>query len=274
MKRRELLGVFLVALGLIATGIVYFGDQPSQDRRTHSLYEEPPAEALRVLFLGNSHTFVNDVPAMVQRVAHSHEGAQKLWVEMVARGGLSLDDLLQNGHVREELGESRWDFVVIQGRSLEPFVDPEMYVRSFQTLADASRAAGATPILFEVWPRVEGHSIYEQGWMPSNHGQAMDIIRGVSEQAISENESLLAPVGGAWVLAGELHPDINLYVDDGNHADLAGSQLTALVLYRVILGEDLPGELLWHPTAISSEDAARLQAVANKAFQWTGEYHP
>jgi len=64
---------------------------------------------------------------------------------------------------------------------------------------------------------------------------------GMQERLIENYEKLgsllnaeTAPVGKAWVIVRNQHPEIDLYSSDGKHPSLQGSYLAATVLYLTI----------------------------------------
>src|SRR5215470_3806228 len=70
----------------------------------------------RVLFLGNSYTYFNDLPAIFSELA---KAGHQCTVEtrMVAPGGKTLKDHWESSASREALNSQAWDFVVLQDQS-------------------------------------------------------------------------------------------------------------------------------------------------------------
>src|ERR1041385_1212532 len=70
----------------------------------------------RVLFLGNSYTYFNDLPAIVSELA---KAGHQCTVEtrMVAPSGKTLKDHWESSASREALDSQAWDFVVLQDQS-------------------------------------------------------------------------------------------------------------------------------------------------------------
>src|SRR6478736_2859898 len=66
-----------------------------------------------VLFIGNSYTYVNDLPGIVQALADSAGGA-RLAVETIAEPDYALVDHLAVGTAQREIGSRTWAFVVLQ----------------------------------------------------------------------------------------------------------------------------------------------------------------
>ena len=97
-RRRVVAALVAFALGLCVT----------------SAREAP--RATRVLFIGNSYTYFNNLPAVFARVAEA-TGAGPVEVGMVAPGGTRLVDHWTRGEARATFGASRWDVVVLQDQS-------------------------------------------------------------------------------------------------------------------------------------------------------------
>src|SRR5580765_6368594 len=106
---------------------------------------------LRVLFIGNSLTYVNDVPAIIAATAEA-DGHQKFIYQTVAFPDFSLEDHWKQGDARKKIAEGRWDFVVLQqGPSALPGSRASLLEYTARFAADIRRA-GAKPALYMVWP--------------------------------------------------------------------------------------------------------------------------
>ena len=74
--------------------------------------QDGAGEPLRVLFVGNSLTHTNDLPAVVATLARGL--GTELEYETIAPGGTSLEDHWNAGRVPAELSSGDWDAVVMQ----------------------------------------------------------------------------------------------------------------------------------------------------------------
>ncbi|MBA2662878.1 MAG: SGNH/GDSL hydrolase family protein [Bradymonadaceae bacterium] len=257
--RRLLIGLFILFNAVVFT-IVLTGD--SDTVLIEPLYDTLPEGAEHVLFIGNSHTFINSVPQMVQRLNDSDGASAPLWLGTVTQGGATLEDLSKLSE--DALARRRWSFVVLQGASLEPFVGPGRYVAHFRALAARAEANGSVPILYQVWPRAHWDEAYGHAWMAADPAAANKVIRAVSEHAVETTGARLAPVSEVWMLAQLRHPEIKLYMKDGNHASVAGSYLAALMLYRTIRQRDIDPASAWRPENLSKSHAQKLQRLVNE----------
>jgi hypothetical protein len=184
-----------------------------------TLPSEPPT---RVLFVGNSFTFGNDLPRMVVEMGGAHDPPIHLEVDMVARDGMTLEHHWNEGEVARRLTAERWDVVVLQERSSRPLVDPDRMASATRQLAALARKRGVKVVLFETWARA--------GW-PETQARLAAVYQDVAKTA----GATVAPVGTTWSRSMALHPATVLHADDGVHASPAGTRLAASVILDTLL---------------------------------------
>jgi hypothetical protein len=110
--------------------------------------EAAPVQSLRVLFVGNSLTATNDLPAHVAALAQVT--GRKLEYGAVTFGGYNLEDHWNNGEARKALANGNWDFVVMQ-QGPSAFPESQADLRLWATrFADEARAHGTRPGLLTV----------------------------------------------------------------------------------------------------------------------------
>jgi hypothetical protein len=183
-----------------------------------------PAKSLRVLFVGNSLTATNDLPAYVAGLAAS--GGHRVEHEAVTVGGYSLEDHWNLGDARRALATRSWDVVVMQqGPSALP--ESQANLREWASrFADEARSKGTRPALLTVWPES-----YRQGALP-------EVIRSYARAAAAAGAELL-PAGLAWERAWGCNRRLALYGGDGFHPSPLGTYAAALVVYGRLFGAPL-----------------------------------
>ncbi len=182
--------------------------------------EPNPNAAVRVLFIGNSLTYFNDMPLMVKAFADS-AGAPSTQVEVVAYPDFALEDHWSTGSARDALARQGWTHVVMQQGPSALESSRQNLLQWTGTFAAEIRKAGGVPGMYMVWPSAE---------------RSFDFDR-VSESYRLAAESVdgqLYPAGDAWRAAWQRQANLPLYGGDGFHPSALGSYLAALTIYAVI----------------------------------------
>ncbi len=178
---------------------------------------EPPS---RVLFIGNSLTYWNDLPLLVEAMA----AAKGLSVssQMVTRADASLADHWGD-RIRELIrtGGFRW-VVLQQGPSSLP--EGRANLREWtKRFAEEIRTAGATPALCMVWPDRS-----RRGFFP----QVIESYRLANEDA----KGVLLRAGQVWLAAWQLDSGLSLYSPDNLHPSRLGTYAAAATILSGLTG--------------------------------------
>jgi hypothetical protein len=182
-------------------------------------------EPLRVLFVGNSLTHTNDLPAVVATLARGL--GTEIEYGTIAPGGTSLEDHWNAGQVPAAIASGKWDAVVMQqGPSALP--ESQANLREWaQRLAELAREHGARPALLTVWP--EGYCV----------NALSDVIVSYANAARAAGAELY-PAGVAWQSAWSRTPSLPFYGPDGFHPSPLGTYLAALVVTAGLTGQEPP----------------------------------
>ena len=214
---------------------------------------------LRILFIGNSYTYVNDLPHLFAELANA--GQHKVKTDMGAQGGFTLSAHLNSTQTLEKINSVKWDWVVLQEQSQIPSVEQvrtkAMYPAAI-SLVEKVRETGATPIFFETWAHRDG---WKQQGLIDYESMQLEIHRGYTGIA-QELKVSVAPVGYTWLQVRRQDPQLDLWQQDGSHPNQAGSYLAACVIYAAIYRQSPEG--LKYRADLSSETAQLLQASAAK----------
>jgi hypothetical protein len=194
----------------------------------------PPARPLRVLFIGNSYTYNNNLPELVEGLARSATPPLPLETRAVTRAGVRLRQHWEKGEALAALQEGPWDYVVIQEQStlglwiiegrhevLEPEHSFYPYARRF---VEEARKVGAKPLLMLTWARKE---------TPESQPRLTHAYMTLGR----ELDVPVIPTGLAWERVRQEHPEVELFHPDGSHPSPAGSYLMASTLYATITGQ-------------------------------------
>jgi hypothetical protein len=199
-------------------------------------------DTTRVLFLGNSYTFYNDLPQQVAALAASLD--HYVEIGQNTPGGYSLQGHLSNSTTLNLIEQGDWDFVVLQEQSQKPAlplpqVEADFYP-SAAGLVDLIREANpcAIPLFYMTWGRENGDASNCDAWPPVCTYEGMqDLLTERYLAAAADNEAACAPVGVVW---REIFTStgIDLYASDGSHPSAAGSYLAASTIFTAIFAED------------------------------------
>jgi len=210
----------------------------------------PDAPATRVLMIGNSLTYYNDLPGLLQQF--SAREATPIYIESITTPFASLQFHWNLGVAPARIRDKHWDYVILQDFSRRPVTDPQNSLNDFTRFADLAHANGAKVIIFENWPR-EGHD-----------SDAAALAQSY-QNILAKTAGIPAPIGDAFEHCHTTRPDIALLLDDRHPSD-AATYLAAAVLYDTIYQKKsaaLPMDLQGPKLPPSQKEA--LRAFADQA---------
>ena len=222
----------------------------------------------QVLFIGNSYTYMNGLPELINQIAISK--GNSLIYESHTPGGSTLMQHASNSNVQSLLNATEWDYVILQEQSQNPSFPPsqvasQVYPYAESLCEDIREANPCTePVFFMTWGRENGDSQNCASYPPicTYEGMQDRLTESYTEMA-QNNESLLAPIGIAWKNIREQHPEINLYSSDGSHPSIQGSYLAACVFYAILFDDSATNN--YTPTNLNINEAQLIQTFANNA---------
>ena len=210
---------------------------------------------LDILFIGNSHTYLNFMPQMLEALAGSGSCGFELTAEQCTGEGAGLAWHWRNPQSREAIVNKKWDYVVLQDRSGGPLEEPDSFVHHARLLDADIQKQGARTIVYMTWANRQ---------RPETQAALTEAYTNLGR----ELKAGIAPVGMAWEAVRRVAPDFDLYHSDGRHANPAGSYLAACVFYAVLFNtnpEGLPGEFFHKGKKrleLAGDQALLLQKVA------------
>jgi len=214
---------------------------------------DPADPGVDVLFVGNSLTYWNDMPRMLDALLETvPDGTYR--VHVVAFGETGLEDHWAEGTARRRIAEGEMEVVALQQGPSATEGRPSLLEYSGR-FAEEIRAQGGVPALYMVWPSVQ--RLFDAEGVSDAYRAAALLVNGG-----------LFPAGDAWRLARERGIGIDLYGDDGFHPSPAGSYLAALVMFEQLTGRSpvgLPGPATPGGAGLSASDLTALQEIAAEA---------
>lgn len=242
--------------------LLLLGCQGSDPVDPDPIDSTPPKPLTRVLFIGNSLTYSNNLPAVLQALAAAAK-VEPFKYEMIAHGGFGLPDHWPRAETHEAISRNEWDVVVLQ-QGASGFSEGRAYLIEYASrYAKEIRDAKAEPALYSVWP-AKGADDYENYF---------DNVTLSYKMAADEVDGMFFPVGEAWRAAWRRDSTLQFYTSDNLHPTPAGTYLAALVMFQQLYHRSpigLPNMLemqapLFGTVVIPSDEALIMQQAAAEA---------
>jgi len=183
--------------------------------------QKETSEKVSILFVGNSLTYSNDLPALVKKAAFNQ--GYLIETDMLALPDYSLEDHWNDGQLQELLQNNKYDFVIIQQ-------GPSSQAEGRKTLFDYGakinelcKEHNAILVYFMVWPAHANYINFD------------GVINNYTE-ASQHTNSILCPVGEEWKQYIDNTGDLSYYGPDLFHPSLKGSEVAAEIIFKTIIG--------------------------------------
>lgn len=214
---------------------------------------------LRVMLVGNSLTYTNNLPAILRAIGRAN--GTPITTQTWADPGGTLSERWQEGHLQRALREERFDVVVLQERGgtlacmaslREQRTAPcAASARVQRDAAELARAAGARTLLFATWGP-------DKRWQ-ARLDRGINVVAGQAGAKVFDAAGALAALEAA-------QPQARL-LPDGTHPSTQASLMLGLVLYRAVTGQApqarelrIDAPLLPVNAAVSSAEPLETQA--------------
>lgn len=209
--------------------------------------EQVKAADYSILFVGNSHTSMHDIPDLVGRmIRHRHPDKTVLTRTL---GVAFLEEAATNPAYKEEIAGRPWKQVVLQAQKISMSGKYTYSTAEGIELAKAGKARGADVVFYSEWG-LRGKA--------GDGAKQEKVYQGMAD----DSGARVAGIGRAWEAALAEQPDLPLYAEDGNHQSAVGAFLTAAALFAVLTG-DSPAALADFP--YPDTDAATRKVLTTAA---------
>lgn len=205
----------------------------------------------RVLMIGNSHTYYNDMPETIEALA---EALYDLDVEIETEvpAGYELREHVDRRKTRLAILRGVWDFVVLQESGRLAAIPPsdaedDIYPHAI-TLAERVREqAPDALLLFFMTAGYRNGATHRPEPELQTYEAHQARIEEHYRRMVSDTEAELAPAGLVWQELFEADETLVLHDDDDEHENELGSFVSALVILRTMLGAPDPDATLPRP---------------------------
>lgn len=212
---------------------------------------------MNVLFIGNSHTYYNELQDMFAVMVKAGTGEEIHSVRCTAPG-VALSWHCDNQATHKAIAEREWDYVILQDRSGAPVEVPEEMFCSAENLHDEIKKSS---------PKAE--VVLYMTWANRLRPQDQEIVTGKYYELQQKLNCKLAAVGQIWERAFDQIDGLVLHDADNSHANPFGTYLASCVFYTTIIGKSpvgLPSKIEANGKVLAEVPeklALRLQQVAD-----------
>jgi hypothetical protein len=246
MDFRKLLCLFMAFTLLLLSGCALPQASDPTDESTQPSETTEPTEPERdwvsVLFVGDSFTELNDMPAGIF-AKMAEEAGYDVRIFLATKSGYTLTKFTTPGNqYAEELDlalseNNAYDYVVLQDGATHPTASGGAdFYGAVRNLARKIRSAGAKPILYSTWGYKEGHETLKKNqW--TNESMTWRVT--AAYRAIGHELGIdVAYAGLAFMDVNKKYSMIDLYGKNLSNPSYAGSYLAAATLFATIFNED------------------------------------
>ncbi len=240
-------------------------------------------KTLKVLFLGNSYTYVNNLPQLIKDIALAN--GDTLLFDSNCPGGHTFNNHFNNATSRAKINAQTWDVVILQAQSQEPSFSPGQvasqtlpYAIKLDSLIKNNNNCSET-VFYETWGRKNGDASNCGSYPPiCTYLGMQNRLRASYKLFADTTQSSMAPAGEAWRKSIAQNPTLELYSSDQSHPSLEGSYLTACVFYETLFHKSVLSNT--YTAGVSSTNVNFLQQIAHDVVNdslltWNiGKYNP
>ncbi|MEI6851507.1 MAG: PKD domain-containing protein [Bacteroidota bacterium] len=219
----------------------------------------------QALFLGNSYTYVNDLPNMLKQLALSK--GDTLITDQNTPGGYTLQLHSTDATSLAKINAAPWDFVILQEQSQLPAFPPSQVAAEVYPFADSlnkyirKNDTCSQIVFFMTWGRKNGDATNCASYPPICTYEGMQAGLRQSYLHMGQTlDALVSPVGMVWKKVRNEGDSINLYNADESHPSLAGSYLAACTFYATMFQKSPLGAYV--PAGLNPYTAMHLQQYA------------
>jgi len=185
-------------------------------------------QAQKILFVGNSLTYTNDLPSILKKIAKIHK--KNIETDMVCYPNYAIVDHLDQGVIQQKIATNNYDYVVIQQGPSSQEEGRKMLFDSGKVLSALCEKYNSKLVYYMVWPSKRYYFTFDK------------VIKNHTEAA-QKNNALLFPVGKLWKQYETLKNGTSLYGPDLFHPSKTGSFLAAIAMFKQLFPDEDLNEL-------------------------------
>ena len=176
---------------------------------------------MKTLFIGNSHTYFNDMPKIFADICK--ENGIDMHVTMLTKGGMGLDYHADNEQTRFNILFGDYDFIILQHVA--------------HPMGELSVMEEAADKIMDWINKTRSKACFYMTWTEEDNEEFQAEMAGRYRKLAEKYGCMVAPVGEGWWKYIHEHPETDLYFDDRRHASPAGSRLAAQTIYDTLFND-------------------------------------
>lgn len=175
---------------------------------------------MKLLFIGNSHTYYNAMPDIVRRLFEAT--GQRTHVTMIAEGGKGLAYHVAAPNTTFNVRCGGYDAVIAQERAVG--FEENSFRLNAASLAETVKKSGSAFYLYMPWVGLR------------EDRETQQAMTEVYRKFCYANGCFFAPVGEVFAKLLETESAELLYREDGCHATMFGSYVAAVTIFYTVTG--------------------------------------
>lgn len=179
--------------------------------------------AQKILFVGNSLTYTNDLPKILEEVSGNF--AENIITKSLCFPNYAIIDHLNEGKLQEILSKEKFDYLVVQQGPSSQSEGKKMLIEDGKKLKKLCDKYNIKMAYFMVWTSKEWYHTF-------------DLVIENHKIAAKKNNALLFSVGEIWKEYNTFKNVESLYSFDGFHPSKAGSFLATLVMFHKLFPKE------------------------------------
>ena len=244
----------------------YKPEEPKEEMELNSLDDG----ILKILFIGNSHTYYNSLPTTVSNLLDNKITDQEILVMSSTGGGLGLEDHATLSSTNTSIESDNWDYVVLQENgAFATYSLTEAQEKIYPFARDLKKKikdnhADTKIVLYMTHGYKNGGSWCDDNPLVCTYELMQTEIRRNYLKMEELLEAEIAPAGMMWwFIKNDI--DIDLWDVDEFHPNPLGSYVSALTIASHISAAFIEDEDL-EASDFENEDAIKIKQIINSAL--------
>jgi len=213
----------------------------------------PNLQMYDILFIGNSLTYVSDIPRIISNMIES-DGTYIRYSQHTVGGSYLEDHKLA---FNDLIKEAKYTHVILQEQSFGPIGSYDKFREAVLYYDGLIKQNGAKTVLYQTWGyNTDSYLGYDKYTMGA-------ALKEAYQSVADEIQSMISRVGDAFIMYEKEYVDLPTLYIDMNHQSLCGAYLSACVHYGTLTGEKA-SENTYIIEGIDSNLIETIQEIADK----------